>query len=127
MSVDRFRASSNSPAPGKVVIHVQHMGGVSHCELLVALNHHHVFIVIVGSLITQVVTSRHNDAVISEWINDNNLVVRDRKSGLKQLGKPAHGRVRTVEGVGGDDSRILRDWRPFWFWLTFSDRLLLRW
>ena len=60
--------------------------GLRNCPVLT--DDRHVFIVVVGRCIPKIMTAGYNDAVVGEWIDNDDFVVNDRVTRLVQLSLP---------------------------------------
>src|SRR5436309_16131558 len=92
-----------------MVVNIEHMRRVGDGQLLVSFNDHEILVVVVRRLVSKVVASRDNYAIIGKGIDDEHLVMNDGETCVEDFFLPTFGNDFPIEGFGTNDPWILPD------------------
>src|SRR5208283_1102560 len=98
-------------APSVVIVDIEAMGCVGLCDRAMVADDRHVFVVVVGRAVAQVVAAGDHDAGIRERIDDDDLVVNDGVSRLIEFRLPLPKGVALGHAAGVNDAIVLRNGR----------------
>src|SRR6478609_10183366 len=89
-----------------MIVNVQDMGGICDREILISFNDDQILVVIERCLVTEIVATSDDNAVVGKRIYHENFVVNNRESCVQNFLLPTLGND-SVQCFGCNDARVL--------------------
>ena len=90
-----------------MIVDVEAMRRIGLGDRPMAADDRHVFVVVVGRRVTEIVAAGDDDAIVGERVDDHDLVVDDGMASLIQFGFPLAEGIVLVDASGADNPIVL--------------------